>query len=345
MQNFERLRRLASLATQRLETVLDNLGLDYRPSENSFLAPCPVHGGDNPAGCRIYYNASMGYWQCFTRGCEKVFRDDTFGFVRGALSRQRYGWSTEGDKIASVSETEKFIKTLLGLKGGDALPAIDKSQREFVTQARVLNVESGPVGKWPRDQVRSRMDVLPSKYFQGRGFSEDVLNHFDVGETFKGPFAYRAVVPIYDHTGRMALGFSGRSLNNAQPKWMHSAGFARSRVLYNQFTAFREGRRCGSIILVEGPCDVWRLWEAGYHNAVAILGVSLSDAQQVLLESSGANKIIIFLDDDQAGQLASQKIVAQLSRSFRVQIAQAGQGKDPDDLTVDEVKQILGRLK
>ena len=339
------MRRLASLATQRLETVLDHLGLEYRPAENSFFSPCPVHGGDNPAGCRIYYNASMGFWQCFTRGCEKVFRDDTFGFIRGALSRQRYGWATEGDKLASVSETEKFVKTLLGLKGGDELPVVDKSQRDFVSQARVLCVEGGPVGRWPRDQVRSRMDVLPSKFFLGRGFSDEVLNHFDVGDTFKGPFAYRAVVPIYDHTGRMALGFSGRTLNNAQPKWMHSAGFSRSRVLYNQFTAFRDARRNGTVILVEGPCDVWKLWEAGYHNAVAILGVTLSDAQQVLLESSGANRVVVFLDDDEAGQLASHKIVAQLARSFRVQAISPGQNRDPDDLSIDEIRQVLGRLK
>lgn len=286
----------------------------------------------------------MGYWQCFTRGCEKIFRDDTFGFIRGALSRQRYGWATEGDKLASVGETEKFVKTLLGLKGGDELPAIDKSQRDFVSQARVLCVEGGPVGKWPRDQVRSRMDVLPSKFFLSRGFSEEVLNHFDVGDTFKGPFAYRAVVPIYDHTGRMALGFSGRTINNAQPKWMHSAGFSRSRVLYNQFTAFRDARRNGTVVLVEGPCDVWKLWEAGYHNAVAILGVTLSDAQQVLLESSGANRVVVFLDDDEAGQLASSKIVTQLSRSFRVQAISPGQNRDPDDLTIDEIRQILGGM-
>jgi DNA primase len=78
---------------------------------------------------------------------------------------------------------------------------------------------------------------------------------------------------------------------------------------------------------------------------VALFGVALSDAQQVLLESSGASRVIVFLDDDEAGQIASQKIVAQLSRSFRVIAARAGQGKDPADLSVDEIKQVLGRLK
>jgi 5S rRNA maturation endonuclease (ribonuclease M5) len=303
-----------------------------------------VHGGDNPTGCRVYYNASMGYWQCFTRGCEKVFRDDTFGFVRGALSRQRYGWVAEGDKVATVNETEKFLSALLSLTPGAEIPQVDKSQREFVTATRIMQVESGPVGKWGRDLVRSRMEI-PSKFFKGRGFGDEVLNHFDIGDTKQGPFAGRAVVPIYDHTGRMAVGFSARAIGDMQPKWRHSEGFSRSRVLYNQFVAFREARRSGTIILTEGPCDVWRLWEAGYHNAVALFGVALSDAQQVLLESSGASRVIVFLDDDEAGQIASQKIVAQLSRSFRVIAARAGQGKDPADLSVDEIKQVLGRLK
>lgn len=341
--NFENLRGLSSLATQYLEQVLAALGLEYIKSDNALVMPCPVHGGDNPTGCRAYTNAAMGYWQCHTRSCHKIFRDDTFGLVRGILSRQRKSWNAQGDRMANLTETGDFIRRVLGIEGDGPDMVVDQSRREFVAQTRRLTVEEEVEGKWSRQIVRSRMKV-PSSFFIKRGFSPEVLERFDVGDTQTGPFAGRAVVPVYDHTGTMAVGFSARTTTDQTPKWLHSR-FSRARVLYNMAAAFREARRTGTIILVEGPADVWRLWEAGYHNAAALLGVSLTDAQQVLLESSGAGRVVVFLDDDEAGRSAAMKIVGQLSRCFRVVIAHAGQGRDPADLTTQELRGILEGLK
>lgn len=322
---------------------MSSFGLDFVKADNALVFPCPVHGGDNPTGCRAYTNAALGYWQCHTRGCEKFFRDDTFGLIRGIISRQRHTWNNDGDRMASLFETAGFIRRALGITGDGPAMVVDQSNREFVTQTRRLAVEEGVEGKWSRKMVRSRMTV-PSKFFLGRGFSAEVLDRFDVGDTQTGPFAGRAVVPVYDHTGTMAVGFSARTTTDQTPKWLHSR-FSRARVLYNMAAGFREARRTGTIILVEGPADVWRLWEAGYHNAAALLGVSLTDAQQVLLEACGAGRVVVFLDDDEAGRTAAMKIVGQLSRCFRVVIAHAGQGRDPADLTPDELKGILGAMK
>ncbi len=342
--SFDGLRAISGVATEYLEQVLSSLGLDYVVAENAVVLPCPVHGGDNPTGCRAYTNSAFGYWQCHTRGCERIFRDDTFGMVRGIISRQRYNWNAEGDRKATLGETISFIRRSLGIKGEGPNIVVDHSRREFVNQTRRLAVEDGVEGKWCRKTIRSRMDV-PSRFFLGRGFSYEVLDRFDVGETQTGPFAGRAVVPVYDHTGRMAVGFSARATTtNQTPKWLHSR-FSRARILYNMHSAFQEARRTGTIILVEGPADVWRLWEAGYHNAAALLGISLTDAQQVLLEASGASKVVVFLDDDEAGRSAAMKIVGQLSRCFRVVIAHAGHGFDPADLTPAQLKEILERLR
>lgn len=328
------------MATQRLDVVMAALGLEYKNADNSFMLPCPVHCGDNATGCRVYNNSQFGFWQCFTRGCERVFRDDTFGFVRGVLSQSRHRWDVDGSRKASITETITFLNLILGPVANPVL--VDRSKRDFVTQTNNLIVEPSSDGKWSRSVVRSRL-TIPSPFFVSRGFSRDVLERFDVGEASRGVFLGRAVVPVYDHTGNMAVGFSARATGKEIPKWMHSK-FSRSRVLYNQAAAFREARRLETVILVEGPCDVWRLWESGYHNAVALLGVSLTDAQQVLMESSGASRVVVFLDDDEAGQIAAQKIMRQLSRSFRVVVAYAGQGKDPADLSVCEIKNILERI-
>jgi 5S rRNA maturation endonuclease (ribonuclease M5) len=340
LHNFDHVREISNLATRKLDVVMAALGLQYRNADNSFMLPCPVHCGDNVTGCRVYNNSQFGFWQCFTRGCEKIFRDDTFGFVRGVLSQTRHRWDIDNTKKATVRETVDFLNLVLGPTTESA--AVDRSKRDFVTQTNNLAVEPSSDGKWSRNLVRSRL-TIPSRFFLSRGFSVDVLERFDVGEPSKGVFFGRAVVPVYDHSGSMAVGFSARAIGTETPKWMHSK-FSRSRVLYNQAAAFLEARRAETLILVEGPCDVWRLWEGGYHNAVALLGVSLTDAQQVLMESSGASRVIVFMDDDEAGQVAAQKIMKQLSRSFRVVIAHAGQGRDPADLSVDEIKKILGRI-
>jgi DNA primase len=94
------------------------------------------------------------------------------------------------------------------------------------------------------------------------------------------------------------------------------------------------------VILVESPGNVWRLEEAGIHNSVAIFGSSLSDRQKMILDTSGAMTIITIMDNDDAGQKASQLISDKCSKTYNIVHAKINY-PDVACMTVDQIKTEL----
>lgn len=150
-----------------------------------------------------------------------------------------------------------------------------------IDESKLLNLTRG--------QVRAAL-TIPSSYFLGRGFSPEVLDAFDVGESSR---LRRVVVPLYDEEGRKCIGFTVRSYRRrcencrkhhdpgvpciyGQQKWGLMAGFPKRTHLYGFAKAVRSTAE--TLYLVEGPPDVWRLAEAGYIG-VALLGTVLTEEQ------------------------------------------------------------------
>ena len=170
-------------------------------------------------------------------------------------------------------------------------------------------------------------------YFLNRGFSSEILNKYDVGNS-KG----RAWIPIFDEKNRFVIGATGRSNfekcgkcrlfhdnkekcpltnQNLFSKW-RNYGFHRDSILFNYWFANQHIKKSETCILVEGPGDILKLVMAGFHNGVALLGTSLSDYQKIILERSGATKVVICMDPDDAGQNAAKEIKKRLERSFNI---------------------------
>ena len=203
------------------------------------------------------------------------------------------------------------------------------------------------------EYYRSSVDI-PSQYYLQRDYSIEILDKYGVGTCKrKGKALYqRAVVPIYDDSGKAILGFSGRSIFNQClkckhyhdpnkkcgffPKWKHTSGFKKENCLYNYWNAKDTILSTGVIVLVESPGNVWRLEEAGIHNSVAIFGAHLSQNQKKIIDSSGAFSIICLLDNDEAGEKGSKKIYEQCSKMYRVYFPKFV-GNDIADISVDVV--------
>tara|TARA_Y100001938_G_C8035234_1_gene402978 strand:- start:880 stop:1287 length:408 start_codon:yes stop_codon:yes gene_type:complete len=117
---------------------------------------------------------------------------------------------------------------------------------------------------------------------------------------------------------------------------MHSKGFQKQKWLYNYWRAKDEILKTGVAIIVESPGNVWRLAEAGIHNAVAIFGTALNVDQRHLLDESGALSLICLMDNDDAGQKAAKKIEEQCSRLYRL-FFPSFEGNDVADLNIDKV--------
>ena len=93
------------------------------------------------------------------------------------------------------------------------------------------------------------------------------------------------------------------------------------------------------MIVVEGFFDCMKVHQAGFPTVVGLMGSSMSEAQQKLL--ADCPRVVLFLDGDPAGREGALAIAPRLmSRSF-VKVINLADGKQPDQLSSDEIKTLL----
>ncbi len=144
-------------------------------------------------------------------------------------------------------------------------------------------------------------------------------------------FRNRLMFPVIDIRGSV-IGFSGRILDDGEPKYMNSPEtlvYSKSHNLFAMNLAKKS--KLGYIILSEGNIDVVSLHQAGFDCAVASLGTSLT-AEQARLISRYVNEVVIAYDGDEAGQKASQRAIGILQKlDIKVRILRMTGAKDPDE--------------
>ena len=133
-------------------------------------------------------------------------------------------------------------------------------------------------------------------------------------------FRNRLMFPVIDVRGDV-LGFGGRSLGEEEPKYLNSPEtiiFSKRRILYGINIAKNTKRP--NIILCEGNIDVITLHQAGFDNAIASMGTSLT-LEQTRLIARYVKEIIICYDNDEAGKKATDRALDMLKNSeFSVKV-------------------------
>lgn len=167
-------------------------------------------------------------------------------------------------------------------------------------------------------------------FFTTRGFDTTTLKRFEIKYSNEQRWRGMITIPLHDHEGTY-LGIMGRRLQNLEKgKYCIQRGLKRSHVLFN----YHRIDPSRPIFVTEGPFDVLRLFQAGYANAIALLGVQLSTFQLSLL----ANRtIVLLLDQDEAGQGGTKHILKQLKNSISLKLP----GKDPADLSPSVLRDFL----
>jgi 5S rRNA maturation endonuclease (ribonuclease M5) len=347
-------------------TFLKKLDINLRRTGKLYMGCCPIHGGDNYSAINLYPEGDKvpGLWRCNTRHCEWVFKDTIIGFVRGVLSHKYLHWQRGDNDKRHIQPFDKVISWLckfLDTKLEDI--QIDEKQIErhkFAAQidsfTKVVEHKKG----LNRQQIRKLLEI-PAQYYLSRGYSQEILDRYDVGlcvEPNKEMYG-RVVVPIYNEQYQYMIACTGRSVydlcaecklyhnpkiacppsteSRKYTKWHHSGNTG--SILYNWWNAATHIQESGIAVLVEGPGDVWRLEEAGIHNAVAMFGVNLTEDQEILLEKSGAMKVIIIRDNDPTGEIAAKELIKQL-RSYNTQIY-TPQVKDVGEMKIEDIKQEI----
>lgn len=133
-------------------------------------------------------------------------------------------------------------------------------------------------------------------------------------------FRSRLMLPVIDTRGDV-VGFGSRVIDNSEPKYMNTTEtitYSKRRILYGLNLAKKTKRP--NIILCEGNLDVVTLHQAGFDNAVASMGTALT-VEQTRLLSRFTKELVLCYDNDNAGQLATQRALELLNNSeFSVKV-------------------------
>jgi len=134
--------------------------------------------------------------------------------------------------------------------------------------------------------------------------TKDGLNGYD-------RFVNRIMIPICDINGNV-VGFTGRIFNNED-----SAKYINTKA-----------------ILVEGNMDAIRMYSSGIKNVLALMGTALTKEQVDIIKKLRV-PIILMLDNDSAGELATNNVGDELTRNnIEVKVVRLDEAKDPDEYII-----------
>lgn len=162
-------------------------------------------------------------------------------------------------------------------------------------------------------------------------FDKKILDTFGVRYQKNGSWRGMITIPLHDEEGGF-LGYLGRRLEHLdRGKYKIQKGVKRSQILFNLHRVDLSKKT----FVVEGPFDAMRLHQAGFSNVVSLLGRTLSDYQHGILKQT---PVTLLLDQDEAGILATKKILKQLTQAKTIQLP----AKDPGEMSIDAICNTLG---
>ncbi|MDD6051528.1 MAG: DNA primase [Clostridiales bacterium] len=145
-------------------------------------------------------------------------------------------------------------------------------------------------------------------------------------------FRNRAIFPIIDQYGNV-LAFGGRSLGDAQPKYLNTSDTPVFNKRLGVYAAnlLKKERNLKRVILVEGYMDVVSLTQFGVRGVCATLGTALTPEQAKLLKRF-APVVYLSYDGDNAGQNAIMKGLTVLEEAgVPAKVLQFPDKLDPDE--------------
>jgi len=319
----------------------------------NFVGLCPFHNEKTPS---FTVNAERGFFHCFGCGAggtafDFVMRIEGLTFPEALQSlARRYGITlpergeggAAGERdawfLANQTAAEFFAHVLWNTEDGKSARDYLKSRRITTDTARAFMLGFAP----------ARPANLASA-LQKRGLMEAAVKLGLVrrdGASVHDMFRARLMFPIRDAQGRV-IAFGGRVLDDRLPKYMNSTEspvYSKARALYGIYEARQTLARADRAIVVEGYIDAIALWQAGFKEAVASLGTSLTVDQLRLLSRYTRNVIACF-DGDDAGRKASLRALEVfLAAGLLGKGAFIPAGFDPDTLVRDRGAQALKEL-
>lgn len=331
-------------ATVKMEQVLEHYGLldQFKRGTDSLNGPCPIHKGSNSTQFRV--SISKNIWNCFSE-CKHggnvldfIAKMEGVGIHAAALKAiEWFNLDTEAMSAdADSGETEKAEESAPAPK-----PAPKPATRTVTSAPAENNVPNKP--------LKFRLDKLVREhpYLEQRGLTLETLIDFGVGYCTKGTMAERIAIPIHNVKGEV-LAYAGRYPHETPPedtpKYKLPPGFKKSQELFNIDRAVKEPKE-HPLLIVEGFFDVMKLHQHGYRKVIALMGSTMSAAQEELIRkhTDRNSQVIVMLDEDEAGRAGREDVAVRLAKFVFVKVhAFEKEGEQPENLTAEQVQEIIG---
>ena len=292
----------------------------------------------------------------------------SFNIYPGNNSYYCFGCGKGGGVINFVMDAERldFVEAVKWLAQRAGMPLPEQSWDDSLSKLRLRVLEvNREAGRFFYQTLVSPEGRAGLEYFQGRGLDPAAIKEFGLGYAPESGFGLvnhlrakgytveemtqadvarlsqrgnpydryrgRVMFPIFDLRGNV-VAFGGRVLTDEKPKYINTSDtpvYHKSSGLFAMNLAKNSDSR--QLILAEGYMDVIALHRAGFSNAIASLGTSLTEEQARIMKRY-ADEAVICYDSDEAGQKATQRAIPILKNAgLRVRVVTVPGGKDPDE--------------
>ena len=317
------------------------------------LCPFPDHNEKTPS---FSVSSVKQVYHCF--GCQKG--GDIFTYLRD-------------QKGMGFVEAVQYLAQQAGI----TLQQDSREGREeTLEKLNLFKIHAQAVQVFHRELLKTPPSHLVRKYLNKRGYSQEIIQRFQLGyapakgclwnvlksdrqrEHLKKAglvsqksktefefFRHRLIFPIISQMNQV-LGFGARSLDQSLPKYINSRDslcFQKGRVFYGLNKSAPYIRKAGHAFIVEGYTDFLTLFQNGFKNIIAVLGVALTEYHARLLRRY-TDKVVLFFDGDPAGEQAVlRSLPILLKYGLRVHQVEL-KGMDPDDCIQTKGKDFLKQM-
>lgn len=293
-----------------IKVILKHLDITSKNHGDSFRAPCPIHGGDNPNGFDI--NAITGNWYCHTQ-CKKG--GDIIELVQQLTDS---GFYQACEIIASISgfaiDGITFTKEEISL--------YEEAKRWFSAFKKVYKFKDYDMSyqeMYPVEKFRTLTKELLEEY--GVFYSREFILNTNITKS-------RIGFPIIFKGQLVGVDLRATKLGD-QIKWLRQPkGLSCGHLLYNYDKVIEDD--LNYVILVEGIMDCLPLVQQGY-STVCTFGASITEQQKQLIENMGVDVYIAY-DGDKAGYIGVNKTYNMLRNTCNVYYIEIPKDDDPGSI-------------
>lgn len=324
---------LEDLSYINVRDLLESTGI-YNISESSgeisFSCPSSEHfHGDTSPSARMNSRTTLG----ICHGCGQRWNAITFlswhkslpETVARRLLEERYGGGGISAGVGTLEDEVKRIMNPVAVEEEKRIPPAESWLDKF-GNALILNKDA-------RD------------YLAIREFTNESVVDWELGYD---DYSKRITIPIKDESGKL-VGFKGRSVKDGPyPKYMILGGehygfdpYQKSKYVFGLNKVLQEDGK-NEIVLVEGELNVLAMDQYGFIS-VGIAGSEFSDIQMRLVVESCCS-VILFLDNDKAGNKGTKQVVGMLSPYMPIKIVQNAAG-DAADLDAEAVRDLINNAQ